>query len=102
MEDPFAAVERLVPALRPQSDMVVVLAHLKQEDLDRLTKTAGKGIDLVIAGHNSYVMSTQPQNAQTRPFSVPDSAASIWGSPISRRAARTAAPRPRSRASCSR
>jgi 2',3'-cyclic-nucleotide 2'-phosphodiesterase (5'-nucleotidase family) len=65
VEDPFAAAERLVPALRSQSDMVVVLAHLKQEDLDRLTKTAGKGIDLVIAGHNSYVMSTQPQNAQT-------------------------------------
>ncbi len=65
VEDPFAAVERLVPALRSQSDMIVALAHLKPEDLDRLTKTAGKGIDLVIAGHNSYVMSTQPENAQT-------------------------------------
>jgi 2',3'-cyclic-nucleotide 2'-phosphodiesterase (5'-nucleotidase family) len=65
VEDPFAAVERLVPALRSQADVIVVLAHLQQEDLDRLTKTAGKGIDLVIAGHNSYVMSTQPEKAVT-------------------------------------
>jgi len=65
VEDPFAAVERLLPALRAQSDLIVALAHLKQEDLDRLTKTAGRGIDLVIAGHNSYVMSTQPANALT-------------------------------------
>jgi 2',3'-cyclic-nucleotide 2'-phosphodiesterase (5'-nucleotidase family) len=65
VEDPFAAVQRVLPGLKAQSDVVIALAHLKPGDLDRLVKTDGKGIDLVIAGYNPVSTTNQPDTAVT-------------------------------------
>jgi nitrate/TMAO reductase-like tetraheme cytochrome c subunit len=65
VEDPFAAVPRVVPGLRSKTDLVVALAHLKPADLDRLVKTDGQGIDLVIAGFNPASNTDQPDTAVT-------------------------------------
>lgn len=62
VEAPLAAVARVVPALAKEADWVVALAHLDTEDLDRLV-AEGKGIDLVVAGYNSFAMATQPEKA---------------------------------------
>jgi 2',3'-cyclic-nucleotide 2'-phosphodiesterase (5'-nucleotidase family) len=50
VEDPFQAAQKLVPEVRKQADLVVVLAHLGSSDAQRLPK-AVRGIDLVILGH---------------------------------------------------
>ena len=64
LEPPLAAVQRVVPALKQQAEWVVALAHLDTEELDQLV-AEGKGIDLVIAGYNSFAMATQPEKAVT-------------------------------------
>ncbi len=64
IEDPMAAVARLLPELEKQSDVTIALAHLQAADLDRLVRE-GKGIDLVIAGLNPHPMNTQPDDAVT-------------------------------------
>jgi len=64
VEAPMAAVARVVPALQKEADWVIVLAHLDTEELDRLVAD-GKGIDLVVAGYNSFAMATQPEKAAT-------------------------------------
>ena len=63
VEDPFAAVKRVLPGLKAQSDVVIALAHLKPADLDRLTNQDGKGIDLVVAGFNPVSTTNQPDSA---------------------------------------
>jgi hypothetical protein len=64
VEDPMAAVGRLLPGLKQQSDVTVVLAHLEVRDLDRLVRQ-GRGIDLVVAGYNPQPLNTQPDSAAT-------------------------------------
>jgi len=65
VEDPFAAMARVLPGLKAQSDLVVALAHLKVADLDRLVKSEGKGIDFVIAGFNPMASTVQPDTTVT-------------------------------------
>jgi 2',3'-cyclic-nucleotide 2'-phosphodiesterase (5'-nucleotidase family) len=50
VEDPTAALNRLLPALRKRADMVVVLGHVNQNTATTMEKEA-KGIDLLIPGH---------------------------------------------------
>ncbi len=65
VEDPFVAVRRLVPTLRPNSDLIVVLAHMTHTEVDRLVKSEAVGVDLVVAGYNPYIMTNQPDTAVT-------------------------------------
>ena len=64
VEPPLVAAARVVPALAQEAEWVVALAHLDGEELDQLV-AEGKGIDLVVAGYNSFVMATQPEKAVT-------------------------------------
>ena len=51
VEEPVAAARRLVPGLREQSDLVVVLSHMGIAD-DRRLAQAVPAIDLIVGGHN--------------------------------------------------
>ena len=51
VEDPVAAARRLVPGLREQTDLVVVLSHMGISD-DRRLAQAVPAIDLIVGGHN--------------------------------------------------
>ncbi len=64
IEEPMAAVARLLPSLAQQADVTVALAHLETRDFNRLV-AEGKGIDLVIAGYNPQPMNVQPDSAAT-------------------------------------
>lgn len=49
--DPVAAARRMVAALRPQADLVILLSHLGI-DTDRQLAAAVPGIDLIVGGHS--------------------------------------------------
>lgn len=51
VEEPIAVARRLVPALRDEADLVVVLSHLGIADDRRLAESV-RGIDLIVGGHN--------------------------------------------------
>jgi 2',3'-cyclic-nucleotide 2'-phosphodiesterase (5'-nucleotidase family) len=51
VEEPVAVARRLVPALRDEADLVVVLSHLGMAD-DRRLAASVPGIDLIVGGHN--------------------------------------------------
>jgi 5'-nucleotidase / UDP-sugar diphosphatase len=51
VEDPLTVARRLVPGLRAEADLVVVLSHLGIGD-DRRLARAVPGIDLIVGGHN--------------------------------------------------
>ena len=61
VEEPVGAARRLVPTLREQADLVVVLSHLGLAD-DRRLAAAVPGIDLIVGGHNHHVLA-QPAMA---------------------------------------
>jgi 5'-nucleotidase len=50
VDDPFEVAAKVVPEVKKQADLVVVLAHLASADALQLPR-AVKGIDLVIFGH---------------------------------------------------
>jgi 2',3'-cyclic-nucleotide 2'-phosphodiesterase (5'-nucleotidase family) len=54
VEHPVAAARRLLPELRGQSDMVVVLSHMGIAD-DRNLARALPELDLIVGGHNHNV-----------------------------------------------
>lgn len=54
VEHPVAAARRLLPELRDQSDMVVVLSHMGVAD-DRKLAQALPELDLIVGGHNHNV-----------------------------------------------
>jgi 2',3'-cyclic-nucleotide 2'-phosphodiesterase (5'-nucleotidase family) len=65
IEDPFEVAGKLVPEVRKQVDMVIVLAHLGSADAFQLPK-AVPGIDVVIFGHYPGVVApTQVEGALT-------------------------------------
>jgi 2',3'-cyclic-nucleotide 2'-phosphodiesterase (5'-nucleotidase family) len=65
MDDPFDVAAKLVPEVRKQVDMVIVLAHLGSADAFQLPK-AVPGIDVVIFGHYPGVVApTQVEGALT-------------------------------------
>ncbi|SDW82307.1 bifunctional metallophosphatase/5'-nucleotidase [Thiocapsa roseopersicina] len=51
VEEPTAVARRLVPALRDEADLVVVLSHLGISADRRLAESV-HGIDLIVGGHN--------------------------------------------------
>ncbi|AFL73869.1 5'-nucleotidase/2',3'-cyclic phosphodiesterase-like hydrolase [Thiocystis violascens DSM 198] len=55
VEDPVTVARRLVPELREQADLVVVLSHLGLTD-DRRLAQAIPEIDLIVGGHNHFVL----------------------------------------------
>jgi 2',3'-cyclic-nucleotide 2'-phosphodiesterase (5'-nucleotidase family) len=57
-EDPALTLQRLLPELRRQSDLVVVLAHLGHAAERRLAQEV-EGIDVLIGGH-SHTRVTEP------------------------------------------
>jgi 5'-nucleotidase / UDP-sugar diphosphatase len=56
VEEPIAVARRLVPDLRAQADLVVVLSHLGIADDRRLAQSVPE-IDLIIGGHNHNLYS---------------------------------------------
>jgi 2',3'-cyclic-nucleotide 2'-phosphodiesterase (5'-nucleotidase family) len=58
VEDPVTVARRLVPNLRAEADLVVVLSHLGIGDDRRLARSV-PGIDLIVGGHN-HILYTQP------------------------------------------
>jgi 2',3'-cyclic-nucleotide 2'-phosphodiesterase (5'-nucleotidase family) len=59
VDDPFAVASKLVPEVRKQADMVMVLAHLAATDAAELPKSV-PGIDAIVFGHYpGIVASTQ-------------------------------------------
>jgi 2',3'-cyclic-nucleotide 2'-phosphodiesterase (5'-nucleotidase family) len=65
VEDPFDVAAKLVPEVRKQVDLVIVLAHLGSADAFQLPK-AVPGIDVVIFGHYPGVVApTQVEGALT-------------------------------------
>ncbi len=55
VEEPVSVARRLVPTLREQAELVVVLSHLGLAD-DRRLAAAVPGIDLIVGGHNHHVL----------------------------------------------
>jgi 5'-nucleotidase len=65
VDDPFEIAARMVPEVRKQADLVVVLAHLGSADAFQLPKSV-KGIDVVVFGHYpGTVAPTQVEGAVT-------------------------------------
>jgi 2',3'-cyclic-nucleotide 2'-phosphodiesterase (5'-nucleotidase family) len=65
VEDPFDTAARLVPVVKKQADLVVVLAHLGSADALQLPK-AVPGIDVVVFGHYPGITAaTQVEGAVT-------------------------------------
>jgi len=50
VDDPFQTAQKLVPEVRKQAELVIVLAHLGSSDALKLPKSV-PGIDLIIFGH---------------------------------------------------
>ncbi|EXJ16080.1 5'-nucleotidase [Imhoffiella purpurea] len=59
VEDPIETARRLVPELRARADLVLVLSHLGLAG-DRRLATAVPGIDLIVGGHNHFLLE-QPE-----------------------------------------
>lgn len=55
-EDPIAAAQEIVPALREQADIVVALTHIGLQS-DELLAREVPGIDLIVGGHTHAVLS---------------------------------------------
>lgn len=53
VEDPLRVAARLIPLLREQADLVVVLSHLGVSDDRRLARSVA-GIDLIVGGHDHH------------------------------------------------
>lgn len=51
IDDPFATAAAMVPKLRKEADVVVVLSHLGQDEDARLAREV-KGIDFIVGGHS--------------------------------------------------
>jgi len=65
VDDPFEVAAKMVPEVRKQADLVVVLAHLGSADAFQLPKSV-KGIDVVVFGHYpGTVAPTQVEGAVT-------------------------------------
>lgn len=54
-EDPISAAARVVPALRPEADLVVALTHIGLKR-DRFLADSVPGIDLIIGGHSHSIL----------------------------------------------
>jgi 2',3'-cyclic-nucleotide 2'-phosphodiesterase (5'-nucleotidase family) len=54
VEEPVTVTQRLLPGLREQADMVVVLSHMGISDDRRLARDA-PDIELIVGGHNHLV-----------------------------------------------
>jgi 2',3'-cyclic-nucleotide 2'-phosphodiesterase (5'-nucleotidase family) len=57
VEEPIAVAGRLLPALREDADLVVVLSHMGIADDRRLAESVS-GIDLIVGGHNHNLYET--------------------------------------------
>jgi 2',3'-cyclic-nucleotide 2'-phosphodiesterase (5'-nucleotidase family) len=66
VEEPVAVARRLVPALRDEADLVVVLSHLGIADDRRLAESV-PGIDLIVGGHN-HNLYARPVFVETVPI----------------------------------
>lgn len=65
VDDPFVVAAKLVPEVRKQADLVIVLAHLGSADAFQLPK-AVPGIDVIVFGHYpGTVAPTQVEGALT-------------------------------------
>lgn len=56
VEDPIATARELVPRLRSQSDVLIVLSHLGNAQ-DKVLAESVEGIDFIIGGHSHTVVS---------------------------------------------
>ncbi|CRI64107.1 putative 5'-nucleotidase [Thiocapsa sp. KS1] len=66
VEEPVAVARRLVPALRAEADLVVVLSHMGIAD-DRRLAASVPGIDLIVGGHN-HNLYAEPVFVETVPI----------------------------------
>jgi 2',3'-cyclic-nucleotide 2'-phosphodiesterase (5'-nucleotidase family) len=64
VEDPFAAMARLLPGLRQRADLVIALAHLEPGEVKRIGQE-GVGLDLIIQGHQPNSANILPDSAVT-------------------------------------
>lgn len=64
VEDPIATASALVPQMRAQADVVVVLSHLGQTEDLRLA-SAVPGIDFIIGGHSHTVINERRTTGTT-------------------------------------
>jgi 2',3'-cyclic-nucleotide 2'-phosphodiesterase (5'-nucleotidase family) len=55
VEDPIATARKIVPELRKQADVVVLLTHLGVEEDKKLASKVG-GIDVIVGGHSHTVL----------------------------------------------
>ena len=55
--DPFVTAKRLVPELRKQADVLIVLSHLGSADDERLAREVA-GIDVIVGGHSHSRLAT--------------------------------------------
>lgn len=62
VEDPIAAAKRLVPDLRKQADMVIVVSHIGVDQDEKLAQEVG-GIDLILGGHTHTLL---PEGKRSR------------------------------------
>ncbi len=67
IEDPMAAMARVLPELRKRSDVVVALAHLEAGDSHTIALAAA-GVDVVVPGHMPGAITTQPDSSVTTVF----------------------------------
>jgi 2',3'-cyclic-nucleotide 2'-phosphodiesterase (5'-nucleotidase family) len=67
ISDPVVAAQSVVPELRASCDVVIVLAHMGQEEAARLAQ-AVPGIDLVVMGHDPT----------GRPLGIPEKVGSAY------------------------
>ena len=57
IKDPLPELVKLVPVVRKESDLVVLLAHMDEEDVERIL-TEVDGVDMVIRGHSGRPSAT--------------------------------------------
>ena len=58
VENPLAAAQRLIPALRKQCDVLVLLANLDRDELETLLKETS-GVDFVVKSREAKIVTTQ-------------------------------------------
>jgi hypothetical protein len=76
VEDPVVALERLIPSLRAQADVVVALGALGAEDMGRLASST-RGLDLIVADDAPFYMYSAPPASSVEQDDRP-----LFGNPL--------------------
>lgn len=86
--DPFETARQLVPQLRSQADLVILISHLGYEDDQRLAREV-PGIDVIVGGH-SHTRLTAPTFIEWRQKDAPNLGGTLivqafqWGGELGR------------------